>query len=427
MTPTPHSARTHDVVLWGATGFTGRLVAEYLASHYGVGRDLRWALGGRNRKKLEAVRDGLLTVDPRASELPLLVGDGDDPSFLGGLAGSTRVVCTTVGPYALHGHPLVAACVEHGTAYCDLTGETQFVRQVIDRHHARAKETGARIVNCCGFDSIPFDLGVLMVQDAMRARHGVRCVEVKSFAGEMKGGVSGGTASSALNAVAEATSDKAVRRILGDPDALDPDLRARGERGPDAGDQRGVRFDRDLGRWTGPFVMAAINTRVVRRSHALLGYPWGKDFRYSEATSFGPGPRGWMSAAAMTAGIGAFVGVAAISPLRGLLRRALPAAGEGPSKEARDAGFFQVRIVGIGEARDGAPPPKLLGIVAGTSDPGYGETAKMLGESAVCLAKDELPTAGGVLTPASAMGPKLLARLREAGMTFEVDELAARR
>ena len=411
------STRTFDVVIFGATGFTGRLVAEYLVTKYGVGRDLRWALAGRNRGKLESVRDGLAAIHPKAKELPLLVGDTNDRASLDEIAAKTRVVCTTVGPYALYGKAVVAACVEHGTSYCDLTGETQFIREMIDLHHARAKETGARIVHCCGFDSIPFDLGVLMVQTAMKEKHGVRCVECKSFAGEQSGGVSGGTIASAMNLMDEASRDRNVRRIIADPYSLTP-----GERGPDGPDQRGVRFDRDIGKWTGPFVMAAINTRVVRRSNAMLGYPWGRDFRYSEAMSM----PNMIAATMLTAGLGTFVGMAAIKPIRGVMKKMLPAPGEGPSKEKRDKGFFKVRVVGTGEASNGGAPPKLLGLVAGTSDPGYGETAKMLAESAVCLAKDTLDAKGGILTPASCMGMTLVERLRKAKMTFEVQPLAGR-
>jgi short subunit dehydrogenase-like uncharacterized protein len=410
--------RSFDVVLWGATGFTGKLVAEYLARRHGVGKGLAWALGGRSREKLELVRAGLEAIEPAARDLPLVLGDGTDRASLERLAADTRVVCTTVGPYALYGRELVGACVESGTDYCDLTGEPQFVRAMIDAHHARARTTGARIVHCCGYDSIPSDLGTLMLQERARERHGSRCVEVKYFAGESKGGVSGGTAASMVELVEEASRDPGIRRLLDDPYALDPD---RPRPGPDGADQRGVRWDADLGQWTGPFVMAAINTRVVRRSNALLGYSWGEDFRYSEAMSFGRGPRGWMLAAGVTAGTATAMAAVALAPVRRVLaRRVLPAPGEGPSQEVRDHGYFVSRLVGT--MADGKG--KLSGTVRGTSDPGYGETAKMLGESAVCLAKDgdAIRKEGGVLTPASCMGMRLVERLREAGMTFEVAE-----
>ncbi|MGD0525179.1 MAG: saccharopine dehydrogenase NADP-binding domain-containing protein [Polyangiaceae bacterium] len=410
--------RSFDVLLWGATGFTGQLVAEYLARQYGVGRELRWALGGRSREKLEKVRASLEAVDPRARELPLVLGDGADRASLDRIAVDASVVCSTVGPYALYGRELVAACVEAGTDYCDLTGEAQFVRAMIDAHHERAAATGARIVHCCGYDSIPSDLGTLMLQERARTKHGARCIEVKHFAGEAKGGMSGGTAASMVAMVDEASRDAGVRRLLNDPYSLDPD---RGERGPDGHDQRGVRWDADLGMWTGPFLMAAINTRVVRRTNALLDYAWGRDFRYREAMSFGRGAKGWLLAAGVSAGTALGVAAVAVPPVRRMVaKRVLPAAGEGPSKAVRDAGFFVSRFVGT--LPDGGG--KLRGTVRGTSDPGYGETAKMLSESAVCLAKDgdAVPKRGGVLTPGSCMGMRLVERLRAAGMTFDVEK-----
>jgi short subunit dehydrogenase-like uncharacterized protein len=321
------------VVVWGATGFTGRLVAEYLAKNYGAGGDLRWAIAGRSREKLTAVRDVLASIEPLAAELPILVGDSRDAASLAPIVSSTRVVATTVGPYAIHGHELAAACVEHGTDSVDLTGEPQFVRALIDRHHERAKQTGARIVNCCGFDSIPSDLGTLLLQTEMRARHGTRCAEVKCFAGEMRGGASGGTIASALNVAEEMSRDRSMRRLVANPYSLDPE---RTGPGPDGPDQKGVRWDADLGRWTGPFAMAAINARVVRRSNALLGYSYGQDFRYAECASFGAGPKGLLSATGMMLGLGAFIGLAA----QGALSRA---AGSGRRSLARGARAWVLR------------------------------------------------------------------------------------
>ncbi len=409
--------------MWGATGFTGRLVAEYLARVHGVGRDLRWAIAGRSRDKLSSIRDGLVAIDPRARDIPILVGDSRDAASLAPIVSQTRVVLTTVGPYAVYGHELVEACVEHGTDSVDLTGEPQFVRAIIDRHHARAKQTGARIVNCCGFDSIPSDLGVLMLQTEMRARNGTRCAEVKYFAGEMSGGMSGGTVASALHIAEEMSHDKNVRRIVANPYALDPD---RTDRGPDGPDQKGVRFDDDLQRWTGPFAMAAINTRIVRRTNALLDYAYGKDFRYSECQSFPEGAKGFFAATAMTAGLGAFLVGAALGPTRAMMKGMLPAPGEGPSKEARDKGFFVTRLVGIGEGNGSNTAPRLLATVRGQSDPGYGETAKMISESAVSLARDDVAPRGGILTPASCMGLHLIERLRRAGMVFDVEAMGPR-
>jgi short subunit dehydrogenase-like uncharacterized protein len=412
------SARKYDIVLWGATGFTGQLVGEYLAKKYGASGEVRWALAGRNREKLEKVRAELAAIDAKAAQLPILLGDATDRASLAGVVNDARVVITTVGPYAIHGKEMVAACVEAGTDYVDLTGETNFAREMIDLHHERARATGARIVHCCGFDSIPSDLGTLVLTNEMRARHGVRCAEVKFFMGEASGGISGGTLASMMNLFSLAASDRDQRRLMGDPYALNPD---RKERGPDGRDQNGPRWDPDMKRWTGPFVMAAINTRVVRRSNALLGWQYGRDFRYSECMSFGTGPKGWLTAAGLSAGIAGFALASVWPPSRKILEKKLPGPGEGPSKEKRDKGFFVVRLLGIGEAINGSPAPRLLETVRGQADPGYGETSKMLSEAALCLAKDGLKTEGGVLTPASAMGMPLVERLRKAGMTFQVE------
>ncbi len=408
--------RRFDVVVWGATGFTGQLVAEYLLGQYPDGA-LRIGLGGRSRQKLESVRAALARQSPAAAELPLLVGDSFDAASLDEIASQTRVVCTTVGPYAKYGAELVAACVRHGTHYCDLAGEVQFIRRMIDAHHEAAKQSGARIVHCCGYDSIPSDLGTLLLEDAMRERHGSVCREVKLFAGESKGAMSGGTIASMFNLVDEARRDRAVRRVLADPYALNPE----GERnGPDGPDPMGVRFDKDLRMWVGPFLMAAINSRVVRRSNALSGYAYGRDFRYSEEMSFGRGAKGMLMATAFAGGLAGFMLAANLRATRALLERKLPKPGEGPSREKREAGYFVTRLIGRGDDAQGRPV--LLRVkVQGQRDPGYGETARMLGESAACLALDELDSSGGILTPATAMGMQLVQRLRDIGMRFAVE------
>jgi short subunit dehydrogenase-like uncharacterized protein len=412
----PSEARPFDVVLFGATGFTGKLVAAYLAK---AAPRLRWALAGRRREKLEAVRRELSAIDPALASLELLLADAADQAALAAVAAKSTVVCTTVGPYLQHGHALAAACAASGTHYCDLTGESPFVRASIDRNHELARQTGARIVHCCGFDSIPSDLGTQMLAEAYKER-GRQIGAASLFVGPMRGGFSGGTVASLLTIFERASQDRAVLRVAGDPYGLMPDRKA--DRGPDKSDQAGVRFEPRLGEWTGPFVMAAINTRIVRRSNALLGFAYGRQFRYSEVMSLGKGARGLLRSAALTAAMGGLVGAAALAPGRKLLKRVLPAPGEGPDQAARERGFFRIRI--LGEA-DGAPALRLLARVEGKSDPGYGETAKMLGEAALCLALDgsKLPGTGGVLTPASAMGPVLTARLRAAGMVFAIEEL----
>jgi short subunit dehydrogenase-like uncharacterized protein len=401
-------SRELDIVLWGATGFTGRLVAEYLVRNY-VGREtrLRLALAGRNKQKLEGI-----AKEVGAPQLSILIGDSFDPASLDAIASRCEVIISTVGPYAKYGAGLVAACARNGTDYCDLTGETQFVRAMIDAHDKEARKTGARIVHCCGYDSIPSDLGTLMVQEAFRRQHGRYASEVKMAAGEMHGALSGGTFASMLNIVDELKESPGLRKLLGDPYALNP----QGVRGPDKGDQTGVRFDKDFDMWTAPFVMAAINTRIVRRSHALMGLPWGEDFRYSEVMSTGKGVKGLSRAVAAAAGTAAFLGALAVPFTRPLIEKRLPSPGEGPGEEARAKGYFKTRLVALGDGQ------AVHGLVADRRDPGYGSTAVMLSESALCLALDgaRLQTGGGVLTPASAMGMRLVEHLRAAGMTFEV-------
>lgn len=403
--------REFDVVLWGASGFTGQLVAEYLVRNYlqrDAGKmDLRLALAGRNEAKLRAVAE---TVG--APQLPLLLGDSLDAKSLDAICERTKVVISTVGPYAKYGAELVGAAVRNRTHYCDLTGEAQFIRAMIDAHHDAARESGARIVHCCGYDSIPSDLGTLMVQQAMHERHGRYASEVKLAVGKTKGGLSGGTLASMLNVVDELKRDPAARKVLGNPYALNP----AGISGPDGGDQMGVRFDEDLEQWTAPFLMAAINTRVARRSHALMGLPWGRDFRYSEVTATGSGPRGFAIAAAMTGGIGAFMGLLALPLSRPLIEGRLPSPGEGPSKQQRDSGYFETHLLAL------AGEHRVQGLVGDRQDPGYGSTARMLAESALCLCldEDELTSEGGILTPSTAMGMRLVERLRAAGMTWEI-------
>ena len=417
------SSAEFDVVVLGATGFTGRLVAEYLARSQDSHR-ARWALAGRDLKKLEEVRRGLASLTPSCAELPLLVADAKDPASLDALVPRTRVVCTTVGPYARYGNDLVAACARAGTDYCDLTGEVQWMRRTIDAHHEQARATGARIVHTCGFDSIPSDLGVLMMQEHMREKHGGHLGSVRLYMGPMRGGASGGTVASMLQALDEVMADPSVRRIVANPRALDPDPRQ--PRNPAERDVATVRYSQEAGQWTGPFVMASVNTRVVRRSHALLGYPWGRDFLYTEVAGYGGGVKGLAQATSMTTGLGGALLALQVKPLRKLLQaKVLPAPGQGPSAEERERGYFVAQLLGEGTSPRTGREVRLKGKVAAKGDPGYAATARMLSESALSLAFDVIPTQGGVLTPAACMGMQLVERLRKAGMTFEVKETSA--
>ena len=402
-------SREFDIVLWGATGFTGQLVADYLARSYlGGETGLRLALAGRNEEKVRKV-----AADIGEPELPILVGDSFDSASLNEMASRAEVIISTVGPYAKYGPELVAACVRNGTDYCDLTGETQFVRAMIDAHEDEAKRTGARIVHCCGYDSIPSDLGTLMVQDAFKERHGAYASVVKMAAVDMRGAFSGGTIASMMNIVDELKTNPGIRKVLGNPYALNP----KGVRGQDKGDQNGARYDKDLGMWTAPFIMAAINTRVVRRSHALMGLPWGDGFRYSEVMGTGKGAKGMSRAFSVAGGLIAFMGSLAFPLTRPYVEKKLPSPGEGPDAEARAKGRFKTLLLGLGNGNT------VRGIVADNRDPGYGSTAVMLSESALCLALDgsELDAPGGILTPATAMGQRLIERLRKAGLTLTVE------
>ena len=388
--------RDYDLVVFGATGFTGKLVAEYIAS---VGTRARWAIAGRNRDKLQAL--GL--------DVPILVADALDPHAVAEIARATKVVCTTAGPFAKYGSELVAACAEAGTHYCDLTGEVQWMRRMIDAHHERARETGARIVHSCGFDSIPSDLGTWALQQEFHARYGRYADTVTALFGESSGGFSGGTVASAMQTASEAAVDREVRKILGNPYALDPDPDAPR---PPAPDEKTIGWDAHLGLFTIPFVMAQVNTRVVRRGHALAGFPWGETFRYREVMSTPGSARGLAMAVGVTGALAGLAFAMKRPTLRDLLAKRAPQPGEGPSQDRRESGHWKTRLVGE------SGTDRLIYVAGDRADPGYGSTAKMLGESALSLAVDALTSEGGCLTPSVAMGGFLLERLRAAGLTF---------
>lgn len=407
--------REFEVVVWGATGFTGRLTAEYLLARYGASKSLRWAIAGRNRAKLEEVRAQLgreAGIDPGL--LPILVADSHDSASLEDLARRARVICTTVGPYAVYGSKLVEACVKEGTSYCDLTGEVHWMQRMIEKHQDAARASGARIVFNCGFDCIPSDLGAFFMQEAMKRNHGVPCAHIQLRVKGFSGAASGGTIASMLNMLEESGTDPRVRRAMTEPYSLNPKDH---QSGPDAAEGLGPRYDDDFGEWTAPFVMAGINTKVVRRTNALLDYAYGKEFRYDEAMLMGTGAAGFAKASATSVGSAATLGVMALGPLRRAVAGRLPQPGEGPSRAKREAGYFDLRLRAAS-----AQGHVLRGRVLGDRDPGYGATSKMLGESAVCLAQDELAVEGGLWTPASAMGSALLARLPGAGVRFDLDD-----
>ncbi len=404
------SDREFDVVVFGATGFTGQLVAEYMAERYPPAGELRWAIAGRSQAKLDAIAAGL------PGEIECLVADSANAEDMRTLAARTRVVCTTVGPYAKYGSELVAACVEEGTHYCDLAGEIHWMRRMIDTHQSAAERSGARIVHSCGFDCIPSDLGTLFVQNAMRERTGGPANHVKFRVVGSKGGASGGTIDSGVNMMEEARDDPEILELNADPYALNP---LNMPRGLDGLDQTSAEQDPDFRQWTAPFVMGTINTRVVRRSNALMNYAYGQDFRYDEAILTGEGTAGFAKAAALAAGTAMMMGALAIAPIRNLVLPMLPKPGEGPSRETQENGYFEIALLGLNPED---PEGNVRATVKGDRDPGYGSTAKMLAESAVCLAMDELDVGGGFWTPASAMGTRLIERLgSNAGVTFTLD------
>ena len=390
------SSSKFDIVVYGATGFTGQLVAEYLAANYKGDGDLKWAMAGRSKEKLASVRDAI----GAPADIALIVADAADPASLKAMVEQTKSVITTVGPYLLYGNELLAACVAAGVDYFDLCGEPIWMRQKIDQHEAAAKKSGARIVFSCGYDSLPFELGVFCAQEEAKKAFGAPAARVKGRVRKMSGTLSGGTAAS-MRAIVEATMrDLSLVTMLRDPFVLTP-----GFDGPKQPLGNRPVFDEDLKSWTAPFVMANINTRNVHRSNMLLGFPYGKDFVYDEMVMTGPGEQGQALAKKVMAANNKFSGAD------------VPKPGEGPSKEERENGMYDLLFIAI--APDGR---QVRAAVNGDRDPGYGSTSKMISECALCLLRDTPDVAAGIWTPGAAMGDKLIKRLVDhAGLTFEVE------
>jgi short subunit dehydrogenase-like uncharacterized protein len=411
------SARELDLVVYGATGFVGKLLADYLAQHAPDG--VRIALAGRTAAKLEAVRSSL---GPRAADWPVIVANSDDDASLAALAGRTRVVATTVGPYAKYGHALASACAEAGTDYVDLTGEVLFARESIDANHDRARETGARIVHSCGFDSVPSDIGVHVLHGKVQADGAGELTDTTLVVTSVRGGVSGGTIDSLRTQVDVSKKDPALRRLAASPYSLSPDP----AKEPDLGRQsdmsvvNGTDIAPDLKGWKAPFFMGPYNTRIVRRSNALRDWAYGRQFKYREVMNVGSSPLTPVVAGAVAAGLGAMVVGMAIPPTRYLLDRVLPSPGDGPSEDAQRKGHFTIDLYTT--TTTGA---RYTSRVKAKGDPGYSATAVMLGESALSLVLggDALPDAAGVLTPATALGDVLVTRLRDAGFEISARKL----
>ena len=403
-----------DIILFGATSFVGQIATKYLFEHIGLNSDIKWAIAGRSEKKLNQVKEQL---GPEADGIPILIADSSDLASLNQLCQQTRVILSTVGPYALYGETLIEACVTQGIDYCDLTGEAYWIKNMLDKYELAAQKSGARIINCCGFDSIPSDLGVYFLQQTSQQQHGQSLNHVKLRVKAMKGGVSGGTVASGIEMAKAAKKDPLLRRNMGNPHVLCQSTKTFSTRQP-----RIVKptYDPDFKAWSAPFIMEAINSRIVLRSNSLDQHKSSDNFTYGEAVLTGKGLKGYLRATAITLSLGGFAVATKYRFLRYLIQRfLLPKPGEGPTPEQQKNGFFDLRIIGKRDQKS------LLVKVTGDRDPGYGCTAKMLVQSGLCMAYDisKSDLSGGFWTPAIAMGDKLIKRLtNSAGMTFEIIE-----
>src|SRR5258708_8917547 len=390
------SSSKFDIVVYGATGFTGQLVAEYLAAHYAGKSDPKWAMAGRSLEKLASVRDAI----GAPADTALIKADGSDPASLKAMIDQTDAVVTTVGPYQLYGSDLVAACAATGTDYLDLCGEPVWMRQMIDAHQATAQSSGPRIVFSCGFDSLPFELGVFFCQETARKVLGAPVSRVKGRVRDMTATFSGGTVASMKASFGAAAKDLSLVALLRNPFVLTP-----GFEGPKQPPGNRPLFDQELDAWTAPFAMSTINTRSVHRSNLLMGFPYGKDFVYDEMVLTGPGEKGEANAKRIVAANAEMGGPGGPKP------------GEGPSKEERENGLYDLLFVGL--ASNGR---QIRVAVRGDRDPGYGSTSKMLAECAICL-REAVDVKGGIWTPGAAMGHRLIKRLIDhAGITFSVEQ-----
>lgn len=409
-------SRPYDIILYGATSFVGQLTAAYLHQFLSQANkdkadSVRWAIAGRNQDKLTQVKDQV-----GDSNLPILIADSEDAQSLDALASKSRVIISTVGPYLKYGEPLIKACVDNGTDYVDLTGEAIFIKAMLDKYQSAAQASGARIVNSCGFDSLPSDLGVLFTQNYAQQTLNAPCHTIHMRVKAAKGGLSGGTFASMATILEEVGTNKAARKLLANPYVLNddpkrPNIRQNSVKVPE--------WDAQNKRWLAPFIMESINTRVVHRSNQLRGYEYGRDFKYDEAMWMPSGLKGRLLSYGLVAGMAGFAAGMIFKPTRDLINdKLLPQSGEGPNKQERDEGYFDIRFFG-----EGSYGKQVLTKVTGDKDPGYGSTCQMLSQSALCLLQDisKQEITGGFWTPASSMGERLIERLQaHAGITFEV-------
>lgn len=421
------SKRPYAVVLYGATSFVGQITAHYLAQFLSNKKSaddseksaVTWAIAGRDKEKLEKLQLELSKTqnnEETDKKVDIIIANSDDDTSLDEMTKQTQVIISTVGPYLKYGEPLIKSCVNNGTDYVDLTGEAIFIKDMMDKYQAKAQQTGARIVNSCGFDSIPSDLGVYFTQQQAEAKFNQQCDVIHMRVKAAKGGLSGGTIASMATIFEEVGKDKARRKQVANPYLLNDDTDAPNVRQDNVSKPE---YDSEHQRWLAPFVMASINTRIVHRSNQLLGYEYGREFKYDEAMWMKDGVKGQLSSYAMSAGLLGFATAMMIKPSRELLsKHVLPKSGSGPSKSEQENGYFDIRFFGETSEKDSISTK-----VTGDKDPGYGSTSRMLAQSALCLAQDvtKAEVAGGFWTPASAMGNKLLTRLEDhAGLSFEV-------
>ena len=409
----------YDLIIMGATGFTGKLVVEYLIKNYGVeNEEFTWAIAGRDKNKLETLRSSFKYIDSNSNKIPRLVVDSHNTNSLDKMTSISRLVISTVGPYLKFGEALVESCVKNGTHYCDLTGEVPFIRRSIDAFDIKAKKNNCRIVHSCGFDSVPSDIGVLLLQMDSLKRFDKPCDEVNLYVRSIRGGLSGGTIDSMISIFKYMGSNPGHRKLLKSPFSLNPRESLKNNTWQPI--LKSVKWDDDIQRWLCPFIMAGFNSRIVMRTNAITDYRYGIDFKYSEVSSYKKGLSGFLKAVVMFIGLVLIQISLKVRPLLWFLRKFfLPSPGEGPSKEIRDNGFFKLDIIG---SMDNIK--KIRFTVTGEGDPGYSATAKMITESAlsILLDQDRIPKVSGVLTPAAGIGVVLAERLNDKGFNFSINE-----
>ncbi len=421
----PYQERSYAVVLYGATSFVGQITAHYLTqflsdpSNQNGSNSVTWAIAGRDQEKLETLQTELSAAQKDGQEkakVDIIIANSNDETSLDKMTKQAKVIISTVGPYLKYGEPLIKSCTKNGTDYVDLTGEAIFIKDMMDQYQDDAKSSGARIVNSCGFDSIPSDLGVFFTQQRAEAKFDAPCEVINMRVKAAKGGLSGGTIASMATIFEEVGKDKARRKQLANPYLLNDDKNAPSVRQDNVSKPE---YDSEHERWLAPFVMASINTRIVHHSNQLLGYEYGRNFKYDEAMWMKDGVKGKLMSYGMSVGLLGFATAMSIKPSREFLsKHVLTKSGDGPSKSEQENGYFDIRFFGETSKKE-----KIHTKVTGDKDPGYGSTSRMLAQSALCLAQDisREDIAGGFWTPASAMGEKLLTRLEtHAGLSFEV-------